>query len=113
MPFAVVAAAIGSWLWTGPLHRYDPDHPPATITWHGCPYSRIGPVESLGEATDFEHQAAAYQNVQLQEIGSDGGLAVYGLPLNLNNPYPCNGPWHVHLKTGADQYWRYRRPGGP
>jgi hypothetical protein len=51
--------------------------------------------------------------MQLQQIGEDGGLPLYGLPLELGNPYPCNGPWVIHLKVGTDRYRRYQRPGGP
>ncbi len=109
----VAASAVGMWFVTGLFQEDDPNNPPATIDWHGCSYRRLETVESLKSATAFEHQASAYEGMRLQRIGEDGGLPIFGLPLNLSNPYPCSGPWFIHLKVGADRYWRYHRSGGP
>jgi hypothetical protein len=118
-----VAAAVGSggvlviavWQITGPLHRDDPNNPPTTVTWHGCPYRRLDHTETLAAATAFEHQAVAYANLKLQKTSEDGGLDIYSLPLTayINPTEGCNGPWFFHLKVGPDTYWRYQRPGGP
>lgn len=112
---AMVIAGGTYWLATGPLHRDDPNNPPATITWHGCPYQRLDQIETLASATAFEHQAVAYASLKLEKTSEDGGLAIYSLPLNVyvNATEGCNGPWFFHLKVGTDRYWRYQRPGGP
>ena len=61
----------------------------------------------------MEHQASAYRSLQLEHVGDDGGLPLHGLPLGLDSPYPCNGPWFLHLRIGSDRYQLYQRPGGP
>ena len=111
----IAAAGVTYWLVSGPLHRDDPTNPPATIAWHGCPYRRLEQVETLASATAFEHQAVAYAGLRLQQTSEDGGLAIYSLPLDAytNPTQGCNGPWFLHLKVGADRFWRYQRPGGP
>jgi hypothetical protein len=120
-PWLTVAVGVGAvlaaaWLITGPLRRDDPNNPPTTITWHGCPYRRLDQnAETLASATAFEHQAVSYANLKLQKTSEDGGLDIYSLPLTayINPTEGCNGPWFFHLKVGPDRYWRYQRPGGP
>ncbi len=94
-------------------HEEQPPVAPPTVTWHNCPYHRLDVVETLASATAFEHQASAYANLSLEQIGDADGMPIYGLPLNLDNPYRCNGPWFIHLKLGPDEFRRYQRPGGP
>ena len=108
----VVVAFVG-WQVSSALWRDDPNDPPATVYWNGCPYSRGPTVDTLESATNFEHGAYSYRNLSLKQVGSDGGLAIYALPIEPMTSNPCDGPWFIHLKVGADRYVRYQRPGGP
>jgi hypothetical protein len=108
-----VVLVVGVLLVSGVLHRDDPANPPETISWHSCAYRRLAEVQTLRQATEMEHLAFAYRNMQLQHIGDDGGLPIYGLPVGLDNPNACNRPWLLHLRVGADRYQLYQGPGGP
>lgn len=87
---------------------------PPVVNYQGCGFHPTETIESLDSATHFEHNAVAYANLPVRQVGTlPNGMTLYALPLG-PGAFPCSAaPMDIYVEISSGHYQLYTRSGGP